>query len=241
MARRVLPVGLPLVLAAAGCFPTEQPNNQLVQPSPFGNTTGVATAKPPAAPPATAEASSRVKAVGDKIIAANRALGLMPTFATIGAPQAEVFHTGTKAIWITEGFVKQCPTDRLLAAVLCLELGKMVSEREALVASTRWADEEPPIQMPVGNDSGGVFGSADGTALAERAKYEQNRRRPNQPPPPPPDPQVLAGIYLGKAGYHATDLDDVLPLVKAAQANFTWEKQFTTGPTPPVQVVPPPH
>jgi hypothetical protein len=239
MARRVPPWCFSLVLAAAGCFASDQPNNLLVQPSPFGSTPVTTPAKTAYAP-APSPVAQRVSDLGKKIIAANQGLGLKPAFNTIGDPKAELFHTGQHAIWITEGLVKQCPTDRLLAAVLCSELGKMVSEREALAGPTRRTDEDPPIQMPVGNDSGGTFGAADATALAERAKYEQDRRRPNQPPAPPPDPVVLAGVYLGKAGYHATDLDDVRPILKAAQANFAWEKQFSTG-SPPVKTALPPN
>jgi hypothetical protein len=234
MARRALPLWLPLVLAAAGCL--DQPDNLLVQPSPFGSAPPKPQVKAAFAP-AASPVAQRVNDLGHKIIADNSSLGLKPECLAIGDPRPEVFHVGQQLIYITEGMVKQCPTDRLLAAVLCLELGKMVSEREALAGPTRTQDETPPIQMPVGNDSGGTFGAADATALAERAKFEQSHRRPNQPPPLPPDPEVLAGVYLGKAGFHATDLDDVRPIIKAAQANFAWEKQFTTG-APPNQIAP---
>src|SRR5262249_39695897 len=76
-------------------------------------------------------APARVDAGGRQLLAANPQVGAKPLFHTIGAPQPEVFHRGTSDVWVTEGLVRQCATDGQLAALLCLELGKMVAEREA--------------------------------------------------------------------------------------------------------------
>jgi hypothetical protein len=242
MVRRVLALGLPLVLAANGCLPQEQPNHQLVQPSPlvqpgqlaqasqFGPTPTIGR-KETAYAAATEETFKRVQTVGGQIITANRAIGLRPMFLAIGDPRPEVFHRDLNQIWVTEGLAKQCLTDRMLAAVLCLELGKMVAEREAMTsAQIRQPDVEPPPGVHIGGDSGGTFGAADATRLAELGRFEQNHRSPNARPLPPPDPQVLARSYLAKAGYAAADLDAVLPIVQAAQKNFAWERQMTAAP-----------
>jgi len=174
-----------------------------------------------------------VDAVGRQVLTANPQLGMRPLFRTIGAPQAEVFHRGTTEIDVTEGLVKQCGTDGQLAAVLCTELGKMVAEREALAgARARTPEREPPMDVRIGNDYAGPAGSPDQTHLAELGKYDRERRRAVAPPPPPPDPQSLANTYLTKAGFPATDLDAVAPLLKLAAEHSTFEKQMTNAPPP---------
>jgi hypothetical protein len=184
--------------------------------------------------PASEEAARRVVTVGAKVVSANRSTGLRPAFSTIGAPEPEIFHRGTAEVWITEGLVRQCKTEGQLAAVLSRELGKMVSEREALAsASVRAPDRGPPVNVPVGTDSRGAFGAADGVRLAELAKYDKTRHRPDDPLPPPPDPDVLARTYLTNAGFTTADLDDVAPLLKTAEANVTFERQLSSIPAKP--------
>jgi hypothetical protein len=179
--------------------------------------------------PASLQAAARVDLLGRKIIAANPQTGLKPLFLTIGAPKAEVFHRGTGEVVITEGLVNQCQTEGELAAVLCLELGKMVSEREA-VAQPQMKKPEPPMEVRVGNDNAGSFGPADQTHMAELAKYDQERRRPNGAPPLPPDPRRLARIYLSKAKFPENALDHAAPLLDQAAANNAFQKQLTTSP-----------
>jgi hypothetical protein len=110
---------------------------------------------------------------------------------------------------------------------LALELGKVVSEREAqLPARSRVEDRGPPPEVRIGTDSGGAFGASDGTRLAELAKADQHRQRPDTAPPPPPAPEVLARIYLTRAGFARTDLDDVTPLLRRAEDSATVEQQM---------------
>jgi len=223
---RVLPWWLPLVLAAPGCFGGEK--NALVSPSPFGPTTPATPAPAFAAhAPATEEAGRRVAVLGQKIVNANRQTGLRPAFTTVGAPQPEVFHRDTAQVVITEGLVRQCRTEEQLAAVLCLELGKMVSEREALApANVRVPDGGPPPEVPVGTDARGTFGPADGTRYLELAHADRDRRRAAQPQPAP-DPAVLARAYLKRAGYPEASLREVGPLLRQAEEHATLEKQMT--------------
>ncbi|HMC66561.1 MAG TPA: M48 family metalloprotease, partial [Gemmataceae bacterium] len=140
-----------------------------VPESPFGNQ---ATAASPVRPsftqaPAAVAVAARVDALGRQILAANSEIGAKPLFNTIGAPHPTLFHKGTSDIYITEGLVKQCATEGQLAALLCHELGAMISEREALAGPFKSADPGPPVEVRVGTDSGGAFGPADQTRLAE--------------------------------------------------------------------------
>jgi hypothetical protein len=205
----------------AGCFSKDSLTTQ-VGANPFGQEPAVVARQPFVPAPASTEAAARVDLMGRKILAANPQMGVKPQFRTIGAPQTEVFHFGLTEVNITEGLVKQCQTDGQLAAVLSMELGKMISEREALASpQTRVPDREPPMEVRIGNDS-----ASDLTHLAELARYDKERRRPSVPPPPPPDPKLLARTYLAKAGFAEKELDDAASLFQAAQANNTLEKQL---------------
>jgi hypothetical protein len=230
MLRRLLPAGALVLLV--GCF-HDQGRPLVVSANPFD------APAPPRLPthltnaPATEETAKRVAALGRKVLEANPQMALHATFRTIGAPQPEVFHRGYGPlrgceVFITEGLVRRCQKDGQLAAVLCMELGRVVSEREALAsAGTRMHDRAPPPAVPVGNDSGGSFGSPDGTRYVELAKEDRYRRRPGTPPPPPPDPAVLARGYLSRAGFHAGELTDVLPLLRQAEEHSVLEQQLS--------------
>ncbi len=82
-----------------------------------------------------------------------------------------------------------------------------------------------PVEMPIGNDGGGRFGSPDGTRQMELAKYADSAHRKADAPLPSPD--VLAREYLRKAGFAPTELDDAAAILKAADGNVTLEKVFT--------------
>src|SRR5262249_52199835 len=153
--------------------------------------------------------------VGEKVVQANPEIGLHPAFTTIGAPNPEVFHRREGKVCqvvISEGLVRQCKTEGQLAAVLCQELGKMVSEETALSKTSAGSSDRSPPYVPVGNDQGGSFGAADGTRYAELAKLNRDRPQPKATPVTPPAPDVLARTYLQKAGYAVADLDDARPL-----------------------------
>jgi hypothetical protein len=222
---RFLP--LILLLALAGCL-NDEPNKLVVQPGPFNPAPQVPAIKRSYAP-ATEEVAKRVLTMGQQIIVANPQIGMRPVFMTIGSPEPEIFHRGQNQVIVTEALAKLCTTDRLLAAVLCLELGKMVSEREAIASvRARQPEHEPPPEARGGGDSS--FGPSDQTRLAELARYERTRRPASAPPPPPPDPRVLAQTYLAKAGFHAADLEAAAPILQKAEANFRLEKQMTSRP-----------
>jgi hypothetical protein len=218
------------MLAAVGCANFNPPSSPVAfQPQVQG--------PPPAVTPASADAAARVETIGRAILTANPINGLAVIqtdcrsvqtvrFTTIGAPQAEIFHRGATDIFITEGLVRQCTTDGQLAAVLCLELGKLVSEREAMTSpAVRQPERLPPIDTGLNHDNG--FGvAADQTRLRELADYDRDRRQ-RQQALAPPDPAALARLYLVRAGYHDADLQAVGPLLQQAQGNSGLEKQMT--------------
>jgi hypothetical protein len=223
--RLVLLGALPLVVSL-GCF--QDPNSMLVPSNPFGNPPAVTSQALLANQnPATQETASKVLLLTEKLIAANPQLGVHPLPATVGSPTPELFHVGTARIVITEGLVKQCQDEGQLAALLSLELGKMVSDREAQAGlATRNPNREPPAGPGVGLEGGGSHGAADMTQLAEAAPYDQIRKR-QMHPPPPPDSKLLAKLILEKAGYGDSELTAIEPLLKTAAENSGLEKQMT--------------
>jgi len=220
----------PFLCLAVGCVPSERAA-QLVHDNPFAGPLAAPPASQSAYAPAATDVAARVDTLGRAILAANPQLGVQPLFRTIGTGDVEMFHRGTSEITLTEGLVRQCPADGALAAVLCMELGRMVSEREALVAPRKRTHERGvPIDVGISGDNG-----ADRTRLAELAALnEPDRRRTVQGPALPPDPQALARTYLTKAGYQAGELDGVQQQLRTAEASGKFEKQLATpGPARP--------
>jgi len=232
MAARLLPVWLALA-TATGCIgdgktlplvsrdPMAPPSEFKPGPSPHVTN----------APPATAAAANRVALVGQKLLLANRKSGLHPAFRTAGLPTPEIFHRGVDELFITEGLVSQCKTDAQLAALLSLELGKMLVEREVRAGpDARRPDRLPPIRSGVGTGINSAFGPEDGMQAYEMYKYEQEQRRPKVPLLP--DPKAVARTYLSKAGYSPRNLDEAAPLIKTANSNVKLERQIVGGGDP---------
>lgn len=224
MGRWSILAGAGLVLA--GCsslpFPKDEPTEQVAS-HPFSNEQPPQRTKVNYAP-AAQEVAFRVDRVGQELIAANPQVGLRPLFGTIGSQTPEIFHVGTGALYVTEGLVKQCATDRELGAVLASELGKMVADREAGV-SRKLRDPEvlAPAPLPIGGH--GYEGDADPSRVFEMSKFEsQHPRHPR--PLARPDPAVVARALLQKAGRLPTDLDAVQSILQAAERNVALEQQF---------------
>ncbi len=217
-----------VLIAVAGCQPLqlfEEPKTATVSSNPFGLQAETRSAKV-AYQPADEAMATRVDAAARKLLADNPQIGLKSTlFATIGnAPQPEIFHTGPHMVYVTDGLVRRCTSDAELAAVLAVELGKIVAQREAAASpDMRNPERLPPIQVTVGN--AGHFTNPDLVHEVELAKFEKERPKTRRPLPRP-DPNQLARGYLEKAGYQPSDLDAVGPLLRAAQNNITMERQF---------------
>ena len=211
-------------LALAGCMDLDpRPVD-----SPFKSP--VVSTPPPNVAPASTDVAARVDILGRRILAANPQIGARPMFATIGAPQAEIFHRDTREIYVTEGLVRQCQTDGQLAAILCSELGKVVAEREAFAPTqVRRPERTPPPNVPVGALGDQLGGGADLTRLRELADYDEERKNRSKPVPPP-DPAVLTRTYLLRAGFHDDDLQAAAPVLLGAQNNATFEKQLKAPP-----------
>jgi hypothetical protein len=229
MARYVILLGL---LVLGGCFSLpsrEGEKTALVTNNPFGVEAPPATKTKASYTPASTELSERVDAVGKKVLKANPQIGLQPLFATMYSESLEIFHVDNRVIYLTKGVVDKCKTEPELAAVLAIELGKMVSEREARTsAEIRNPEKRPPIQVPMGN---GVQGSgSDFTTVAELGKFEMNNPK-NTRLPVRLDPSKLAGGYLEKAGFQAGDLDSVRLVLQEADKNIALERSMK-GMTP---------
>jgi hypothetical protein len=231
-------VGAAFLVAIGGCvtlgddaLPAVSSNPFNTGAQPFSETTTAASQHP-----AADAAMKRVAVMGQRIVAMNPDITLRPRFIAIGVPEPEVFHVGAADLYVTEGLVTRCTTDGQLAAVLCQELGKMVTEREILTTpAVRSNHREPPPELPVGRDSGGLWGGGDPTRYVEMAQHE--RQRPRKDDVPPPDPQILARGYIQKTGYTLDDLDAAAPLLREAEAKGTYYKKMMANPAarPPAQ------
>jgi hypothetical protein len=80
----------------------------------------------------------------------------------------------------------------------------------------------------IGTEGPGGSISADRTRLAELATFEQERRKQVAPPL---DPNLLARMYLQKAGFTEADLKAAEPHLQAATANLIFEKQMVKPPS----------
>ena len=203
---RIAPWALLPLLGLAGCLPLE-PSRESLPLVKSGPPVPLRPERTVSSMPAMKASSERVLQVGQRLIIANPQLGLRPLFITVGVPQPEVFHKGSALggcqVVVSEGVVRRCPSDAELAAVLALELGKIVAEREARSSpASRQPNDRPPPSESIGGDSGGTFGSSDGTRMMELARYESAAAR--RPPSPPRRSRTrLALKLLAKAGYDA--------------------------------------
>ncbi len=202
------------------------PKENLTIPDvPWGHFKAVETPGMPKVNPASTANAIRAGTLGKKIIDANKAVGIRPSIHTIGGEQIEVFHRGTEQIFLTDGLVRQA-SDPQLAAIISLELAKMVTEREALEGPmTRNFELSPPQEVVIYSDRGGNFGSPDGTQMAELAKIERRRGSPNRNIKLP-DPPTLAINMLKKAGFGSEALASAQPLITQSQQQSTFEKQM---------------
>jgi len=229
---------LPLLLAAVGCI--EEPRALLVTPSgqSMPKTTLRTSLFGPRVPPHEAVAR-RVLSVGQKLIDANPQTGVRPLFVTVGLKHPEICHSGggTRGyqVAVSQGLVEQCKTDNQLAAVLALEIGKIVAERESAAGpSLKNPETTLPPDVPIGTDSGGTYGSADGTRRMELAKLDPKRPKPTRKPAEAPAPETLAKKYLEKAKYDPSALAGVAPMLIRAEGNQELEKLVK-----PAEILPP--
>ncbi len=167
--------------------------------------------------PGSAKVTERVDKLGRQLVDANPQYGLRPIFMTAHLPDAEIIHQGTTLIRVTDALASMCTTDGQLAAVIGLEIGKMIAEREAQqVAARRQRGRPQPMNVPIG---GGLPGGAapDNTALAELEKMYGDH--PTSQQVDPPNPESIARAVLVRAGYAENEVDGVREMLKATEAN----------------------
>jgi hypothetical protein len=217
-------LGVLLPLTAAGCFSEE---SHLLVPSGPGTPVIQTVSHHVSLSPGDEALNKHVNEIGQRILQANKLVGVVPNFVTIGANQVEVFHQGLagrqgdrlkgSTIFLTDGLVHRCKGDGQVAAVVCYEMARMVAERESLLSPSAHAVREP-IDAPVGHDN------SDNTRMMELARIDHLKPHPGEMPPSPPDPILLARRYLRNAGFESTELDDVMPLIEEAGKNINLEK-----------------
>ena len=217
---------LPVLAILAGC--TSGPEKLgMVGGNPFDQPPPQSPASRVNYPPGDPALAQRLSGVGQQLLQANKDLGIRPGFATIGSAEPEIFHQGQHMVWVTEGLIRRCPTDNLLAGVLSVELGKMIAERERLkTPDLRQPQYKPPIQVPIGNAGG--FRDADLVGRVELAKFE--KVHPKTPPAVRLDPVKLGQAYFERAGYAAEDFEHIRPLLDEADRHCVMEKQFKGQP-----------
>lgn len=228
MAARSLAWYTPLLLLLGGCLDESGPLLVSGEPPPPNR-----PARHVSRAPATEATAKRVIAVGARLVTANPQAGIRPLFVTIGAPHLELFHTGggidSYQVYVSEGLVARCATDEQLAAVLAIEMGRLVSERETVGPShPRRGAYDPPNEQ-IGSDVGGTFGSADGTRLMELGHLDRQRLKGRLPPP---SAEALAGRYLSQAKIDPSVLADVAPLLRQAEEQGSLQRSFKAPQAP---------
>ena len=212
-----------VLLFVVGCVALNEPEKLPTVSGHFNDSPPPQTVAKSPLPAAEETVSVRVDFVGRKVLAANPQIGMRPTFMTVKSPTPEIFHVDQRMIYITDGLVKQLPSEADLAAALSFEFGRMVAEREARVRQDlKFNSARPPIQLPIGGP--GSLAATDMASTVEMAKYDKARRELQQIPAKL-NPETLARNYLEQAGFGRTDIDRIQPQLQAAEKNCTLERQ----------------
>ena len=83
--------------------------------------------EPPKGPIASTKSATRVHAIGAKLVSSNpNEFARQPVFFTAGIQEPMLFSQKDGQIVISEGLVNRCASDDELAALLCVELGKLL-------------------------------------------------------------------------------------------------------------------
>ncbi len=218
-----------VLLSGVGCVGFLEPEKTAQVSNQFFESAPQAVAKSPV-PAAEESICVRVDFVGRKVVAANPQIGMRPLFATIQSPSPEIFHVDQRVVYITDGLVKQLPSEADLASALSFELARMVAERESRVRQDlKFNAARPPIQLPIGGT--GPLAATDMVSTFEMAKYDKARRDLQQTPAKL-NPETLARNYLEQAGFLRTDIDRVQPQLQAAEKNSSLERQTKGMPAP---------
>jgi hypothetical protein len=173
-------------------------------------------AAPPAESPHAGVDAERLDRVGRQIVSTNPFLGSAPLFGLVGSKDAEIYHPNAEVIFATDGLVARCPTDDVLAGVLCLELARINVEsrngvRMGIAVSTELpgpANEPDPEQTDLGGGD-----PVSGTA-------------PRPTRLPQADVERLAAEWHANAGYKPESFAAALKLDRIASASHDTAKQM---------------
>jgi predicted Zn-dependent protease len=203
---------LGLALTSAGCFGNQLEKNSIV--------TERDKSRAPKVSPASVQVAGRVDELAHRIVEQNTFTGIEPVVTVIGVPEAVLFHRGPSQLFISEGLVQKCKTDPELAAVLCSEMGQMMSQKRAGIRVGRDRDGNPGPAPPE---------DASGVVEAERAL--QLRRAKERLAKDQSDANQLARQLLKGAGFDPAELDRVDKMVKQSDRGEAIKKQMN-GPAP---------
>lgn len=144
---------------------------------------------------------ARVDAVAARLLEQNRILGLYPRFEVVPGTERKTLRRGDQVVQVSEALVDGCVRDEQLAALLALELGRMVADRQA----ARPGEDErlPPLEVHIGGPDGGGFGPQ--LRQAEMAKLGLDRRKPVKEAVS--NPEEIARQILARAGYDPREVE----------------------------------
>lgn len=171
------------------------------------------------------EAAAWVDQIGRQIASANPFIGIEPTFQTIGHVEPILLHRDQHGLIISDSLVNSCKTDAQLAAVLCSELGKMVSEHRNAIRMG-YPDPLPNISVPNSSEMNGI--PADQFRLAELAMIEKRypKKEADRMRSLTIDPQTIASDLLKTTGFEVSTLGSVEPLLKSANKDRAISRQL---------------
>ncbi|MFQ3593869.1 MAG: hypothetical protein SNJ82_11880 [Gemmataceae bacterium] len=183
--------------------------------------------------PATEEAAKRTLRVAQRIYDSNTQMPVQPTIFTIGRPEKAVFHEGYgglsgSRVYITEGLINACKTDDQLAAVLCVQFGKIMAERAERSGAKEEDTGRLSIDERIGREIDRGFGPADGTRMMEIAKRQKMARERKLRA----DPTRCAETYLRRANYDLQALLEVSAMMLQIESNEE-EMREIVSPRPP--------
>ncbi|MFO0805557.1 MAG: hypothetical protein U0791_20845 [Gemmataceae bacterium] len=175
--------------------------------------------KEPKLSAASVEHIRRVDDLAKRILDQNTFTGVDPVIRVLGVPESALFHRGANELFISEGLVKKCKTEPELAAVLCTELGKMMSQKRAAIAVGRTPDPIPEVALPgVSSDSSQVRQAE----LALQKRREDQKRAAEQAG----DVQLAKDLLKG-AGFDPAEYDRVQGMVKLSDRGEAIRKQLS--------------
>ena len=181
--------------------------------------------KEPKVSPVTVETARRVDELVKRIVDQNTFTGLEPIVRVMGVPESVLFHRGSTEVFISEGLVKKCKTEPELAAVLCSELGQMLSQKRAGIAVGRDRDSIPAIALPGGGTDAGRVRDAE-LAMQQR-RVDEKRAQEHS------DAAELAKQLLKGAGFNPAEYDNVQGMVRQSERGEAIKKQMAgTAPAP---------